>query len=55
MAFWPIGNEFKAGDQIRLVLFGSSPASLLSPPALDTVRLGGPSGSRLLLPVLPQP
>jgi predicted acyl esterase len=53
MAFWPIGNEFKAGDRIRLVIFGASPASLLSPPAVNTVRLGGPNGSRLLLPVLP--
>jgi uncharacterized protein len=51
--FWPIGNRFKRGDRIRLVLLGASAASMPSVPALNTVRLGGPDASRLLLPVLP--
>jgi hypothetical protein len=53
LAFWPIGNEFKQGDRIRLVIIGASAASLPSLPALDSVHLGGPDPSRLLLPVLP--
>jgi hypothetical protein len=53
LAFWPIGNEFKAGDRIRLLVLGSSAAGLPSLPAIDSVRLGGPNGSKLLLPVLP--
>lgn len=53
LAFWPIGNEFKAGDRIRLVILGASGASAPSLPALNTVWLGGASGSKLLLPVLP--
>jgi hypothetical protein len=51
--FWPIGNRFKRGDRVRLVLLGASAASMPSVPALNTVRLGGPDASRLLLPVLP--
>jgi hypothetical protein len=51
--FWPIGNRFKAGDRIRLVILGASMASAPSIPAVNTVRLGGVDGSRLLLPVLP--
>jgi uncharacterized protein len=51
--FWPIGNRFKRGDRIRLVILGASAASMPGAPALDTVRLGGPGASRLLLPVLP--
>jgi hypothetical protein len=35
------------------VILGASAASKPSVPALNTVRLGGPSASRLLLPVLP--
>jgi uncharacterized protein len=50
---WPIGNRFKRGHRIRLVILGASAASKPSVPALNTVRLGGPSASRLLLPVLP--
>lgn len=53
LSFWPIGNEFRAGDRIRLTLIGASGASLLSLPGLNSVRIGGTSGSRLLLPVLP--
>jgi putative CocE/NonD family hydrolase len=51
--FWPIGNQFKAGDRIRLVILGASTASSPSLPALNTVGLGGASASRLLLPMLP--
>jgi predicted acyl esterase len=51
--FWPIGNRFKRGHRIRLVNLGASTASLPSLPALNTVTLGGPNASRLLLPVLP--
>jgi hypothetical protein len=51
--FWPIGNRFKPGHRIRLVILGASGASMPSAPALNTIRIGGPDGSRLLLPVLP--
>ncbi len=51
--FWPIGNRFKHGDRIRLVILGASAASLPTLPALNSVRVGGPAASRLLLPVLP--
>ena len=50
---WPIGNRFQKGHRIRLLVIGASGASMPSVPALNTVRLGGPNGSRLLLPVLP--
>jgi putative CocE/NonD family hydrolase len=50
---WPIGNRFKAGDRLRLHIVGTSAASLPGLPAINTVRVGGPDGSRLLLPVLP--
>jgi predicted acyl esterase len=53
LAFWPIGNQFKAGHRIRLVILGASAASLPRAPAINSVHLGGPGGSRLLLPVLP--
>jgi putative CocE/NonD family hydrolase len=51
--FWPLGNEFRAGDRIRLHLVGQSLASLPNAPALNTVTLGGASASRLLIPVTP--
>lgn len=50
---WPVGNRFEAGHRIRLSLVGSSLASPLAPPALHSVRVGGPAGARLLVPVLP--
>jgi predicted acyl esterase len=53
--FWPMGNRFKAGDRIRLVILGASAASLPGLPALNLVAVGGPDASRLLLPVLPRP
>jgi predicted acyl esterase len=51
--FWPIGDRFAKGHRIRLVILGASAASLPVLPALNSVRVGGPLGSRLLLPVLP--
>jgi predicted acyl esterase len=51
---WPVGNRFKAGHRIRLDLVGASLASLPTLPGLTSVRVGGTSGSRLLLPVLPE-
>jgi len=51
--FWPIGNRFKAGDRIRLDIFGVSVASTPAGPALNTIMVGGRHGSRLLFPVLP--
>ena len=53
--FWPIGNRFKRGHRIRLVILGASAASAPGLPALNSVRLGGPGASRLLLPELPAP
>src|SRR4051794_1048503 len=50
---WPIGNRFDKGHRIRLHILGSSAASLPGAPALDSVAVGGASGSRLLFPVLP--
>jgi len=50
--FWPIGNRFKRGHRVRLVILGASAASKASAPAVNTVRLGGAMASRLLLPVL---
>jgi uncharacterized protein len=51
--FWPIGNRFEAGHRIRLDLVGASAASKPGLPALDTIKLGGTDGSRLMFPVLP--
>ncbi len=51
--FWPIGNRFRAGHRLRLHVLGESAASKPTAPALNTVRVGGGSGSRLRLPVLP--
>ena len=50
---WPVGNRFQTGHRIRLTVVGTSAASPLSLPALHSVRVGGPSGARLLVPVLP--
>lgn len=51
---WPIGNRFAAGHRLRLQITGASALSMPSLPALNTVRVGPGSGSRLLLPVLPE-
>jgi predicted acyl esterase len=51
--FWPIGNRFEAGHRIRLDVVGASGASKPTAPAVNTIEVGGTSGSRLLFPVLP--
>ena len=51
--FWPIGNRFAAGHSLRLDIVGASGFSMPSLPALNTVRVGGGTGARLLVPVLP--
>jgi uncharacterized protein len=50
---WPVGNRFKAGHRLRLDIVGTSAASAPGVPAVNTVTLGGPKGSRLMFPVLP--
>jgi uncharacterized protein len=50
---WPVGNRFKAGHRLRLEILGVSAVSTPSGPAVDTIRVGGADGSRLLFPVLP--
>jgi uncharacterized protein len=50
---WPIGNRFEAGHRIRLDFVGASGASRPGVPAVNTIEVGGSSGSRLLFPVLP--
>ena len=50
---WPVGNRFEAGHRIRLQIVGVSLASPLSLPSLNRIRVGGPTGARLLFPVLP--
>jgi putative CocE/NonD family hydrolase len=51
--FWPIGNRFRAGHRIRLDIVGAAGTSLPSAPALNTIRVGGSDGARLLFPVAP--
>jgi predicted acyl esterase len=50
---WPIGNRFRAGHRIRLHVLGTSAASKPGLPAVNAIRVGGPTGARLLFPVLP--
>lgn len=50
---WPVGNRFEKGHRIRLHLVGASAASLPGVPGLSSVRVGGPDGAVLRLPVLP--
>lgn len=51
---WPIANRFKAGHRIRVDIVGASLFSLPTVPGLNSVDVGGTSGSRLLFPVLPE-
>lgn len=51
---WPIANRFKAGHRIQVSLVGQSALSLPSVPALNTVTIGTGSGSRLMLPTVPE-
>ncbi|HVV74557.1 MAG TPA: CocE/NonD family hydrolase [Mycobacteriales bacterium] len=48
----PIGNQFAAGDRIRLYVLGTPVDQLASPPGLNTVHVGGAAPSRLLLPTV---
>jgi uncharacterized protein len=50
---WPIGNRFRAGHRIRLHILGASAASEPGAPAVNSIRVGGRRGARLLFPVLP--
>ncbi|MFL6174458.1 MAG: CocE/NonD family hydrolase [Marmoricola sp.] len=50
---WPIANRFEAGHRIQLSLVGQSALSFPALPALNTVTIGGGSGSRLMFPVGP--
>lgn len=51
---WPIANRFKAGHRIQVSLVGQSALTLPSVPALNTVTIGKASGSRLMLPTVPE-
>ncbi|HEY6427593.1 MAG TPA: hypothetical protein VIX84_10190 [Acidimicrobiales bacterium] len=51
----PPGNVFSPGDRIRLYILGTPLDQLPSVPGLDTVLLGGTTGTRLLLPGLGAP
>lgn len=51
--FWPVGNVFEQGHRIRVTIVGSSAASRPTLPAINTIRVGGPDGARLLMPALP--
>jgi predicted acyl esterase len=51
--FWPVGNVFEKGHRIRVTIVGASAASRPSAPAVNAIRLGGPSGAQLLVPALP--
>ncbi|MCR4512612.1 CocE/NonD family hydrolase [Aeromicrobium sp. 50.2.37] len=51
---WPIANRFKAGHRIQVSLVGQSALSLPSVPALNTVTIGKGTGSRLMLPTVPE-
>jgi uncharacterized protein len=50
--FWPIGNRFEAGHRIRLDVVGASGASKPGAPAVNTIEVGGTSGSA---PAVPRP
>lgn len=50
---WPIANRFGAGHRIQLSLVGQSALSFPALPALNTVTIGGSSGSRLMFPTAP--
>ncbi|RNL79562.1 CocE/NonD family hydrolase [Nocardioides marmorisolisilvae] len=51
--FWPIANRFEAGHRIQLSLVGQSALSFPTLPSLNTVTIGGGSGSRLMFPTAP--
>ncbi|MFL6155286.1 MAG: CocE/NonD family hydrolase [Marmoricola sp.] len=51
--FWPIANKFDPGHRIQLSIVSQSALSLPSLPSLNTVVVGGTSGTRLMLPTVP--
>jgi hypothetical protein len=51
----PMGNVFSAGSRIRVYILGTPLDQLPSLPGLNTVTLGGATGSRLILPGLGSP
>lgn len=51
--FWPIGNRFEAGHRLQLSIVGQSALSLPSLPSLNSVSIGGTSGTRLMIPTIP--
>jgi hypothetical protein len=51
----PMGNLFSAGSRIRLYVLGAPLDQISSLPGINTVSLGGVSGSQLVLPGLGAP
>jgi hypothetical protein len=51
----PMGNVFAPGSRLRLYILGTPADQIPSLPAFNAVRLGGTSGTRLLLPGLGAP
>jgi hypothetical protein len=51
----PMGNVFSAGSRLRLYILGTPLDQIPSLPGLNTVTLGGASGSHLVLPGLGSP
>jgi hypothetical protein len=51
----PTGNVFSAGSRIRLYILGTPLDQVPSLPGVNTVSLGGASGSQLVLPGLGSP
>ena len=50
--FWPLANQFQAGHRIQLSIIGQSALSMPSLPALNTISIGGDSGSKLVFPTV---
>ena len=50
-----MGNVFSAGSRIRLYILGTPLDQIPSLPGVNTVTLGGTSGTRLILPGLGSP
>jgi uncharacterized protein len=46
----PVGNHFAAGHRLRLYVVGTSGAQQGAPAAVDSLSIGGPTPSRLVLP-----
>ncbi len=51
--FWPIANQFEAGHRIQLSIVGQSALSLPNIPSVNTVSVGGVTGTRLMFPTAP--